>query len=213
MNVIAVVVAGGSGRLDPLARIAGVPMVAWSVRAVLASGVTDRVMIDARGHTDALLHACGDLPVHAWDPPDASARVRTHAGRRAGGTRGDDPITASSPDVILAHDIARPLAPPGLFTSVVAAVRDGCDAAVAVLPLPDTVKLVDGDGLVLDTPDRSALRVVQTPCAFRAAVWDVHSALLAQPAALFAQAIAGDQLAFPVCTAWDLELAELLVTT
>ena len=84
---------------------------------------------------------------------------------------------------------------------------------VPVLPLSDTVKIVDADGLVLGTPDRSGLRVVQTPCAFRLDVWDCRSALLAQPAARAARTIPGDPLAFAVRSAWDRELAELLVTT
>jgi 2-C-methyl-D-erythritol 4-phosphate cytidylyltransferase len=39
-----------------------------------------------------------------------------------------------------------------------------------VLPVVDTVKQVDADGVVLATPDRAALRVVQTPQGFDAAV-------------------------------------------
>ena len=207
MHVTAVVVADDVG-IDPLTRIAGVPMVVRSVRRVLASGVADRIMIDA---PERVLHACAGLPVHAWaEHPwhgrHASARIRAHAGQRAGGAGGDDQIT----DVLLVHDAARPLTPPALFTAALAAVLAGADAVVPVLPLPDTVKLVDGDGVVLGTPDRAGLRVVQTPGAFRAAVWDVHSAPLAQPASRAAQTIPGDPLAFPVRTAWDLELAGLL---
>jgi 2-C-methyl-D-erythritol 4-phosphate cytidylyltransferase len=198
VHVTAVVVADDAG-IDPLTWIAGVPMVVRSVRGVLASGVVDRVMIDAR---ERVLRACAGLPVHAWEPHHASARIRAHAGQRADGTSGDD--------VLLVHDAARPLTPPALFTAALAAVLAGADAVVPVLPLPDTVKLVDGAGVVLGTPDRAGLRVVQTPCAFRAAVWDARSAPLAQPASLVAQTIPGDPLAFPVRTAWDLELAGLL---
>lgn len=202
MHVTAVVVADGGG-IDPLTRIAGVPMVVRSVRCVLASGVVDHVMIDAQ---ERIVQACTGLPVRAWEPDHASARIRAHAGQRARGTGGDDQIT----DVLLVHDAARPLTPPALFTAVLAAVLAGADAVVPVLPLPDTVKLVDGDGVVLGTADRAGLRVVQTPGAFRAIVWDLHSAPLAQPASLAAQTIPGDPLAFPVRTAWDLELAGLL---
>ncbi len=209
MHVVAVIVAGGAG-VDPLTRIAGVPAIVWSVRSVLASGVTDHVMIDA---PVSVLHACAGLPVRAWDSRHASARIGPHAGQRAGGAGGDDVITASSPDVLLVHDAARPLTPPALFAAVVAAVRDGHAAAVPVLPVPDTVKLVDRGGLVTGTPDRSELRVVQSPFALRVDAWDVHSALMSQPAVLAARAIPGDPLAFRVHTAWDLELAELLAAT
>jgi 2-C-methyl-D-erythritol 4-phosphate cytidylyltransferase len=70
-------------------------------------------------------------------------------------------------DVIVVHDAARPLAPPSLFEAVVAAINDGADAAVPGLPVPDTVKRVQGDA-VIETLDRSELVLVQTPQAFRA---------------------------------------------
>src|SRR5439155_2972850 len=68
--------------------------------------------------------------------------------------------------VVLVHDAARPLAPPGLIDRVVAGLADA-DGAVPGLRLADTVKRVSGDRVV-ETLDRSDLVVVQTPQAFRA---------------------------------------------
>jgi len=70
-------------------------------------------------------------------------------------------------DIVVVHDAARPLAPPALFGAVIAAVRDGADAAVPGLPVADTVKEVDGTRVVA-TLDRRRLVLVQTPQAFRA---------------------------------------------
>ena len=61
------------------------------------------------------------------------------------------------------HDGARPLAPAGLFTAVVDAVRAGADAAVPGVPVVDTLRALEG-GVV----DRDGLVAVQTPQAFRA---------------------------------------------
>lgn len=72
-------------------------------------------------------------------------------------------------EVITVHDAARPLAPPSLFEAVVKAVVDGADAAIPGLPVPDTVKRVDGD-LVVETLNRGELVLVQTPQAFRGSV-------------------------------------------
>lgn len=69
-------------------------------------------------------------------------------------------------EVIVVHDAARPLAPPSLFEAVIKAVADGADAAIPVLPVPDTVKRVDGD-VVVETLNRNELVLVQTPQAFR----------------------------------------------
>src|SRR5699024_8303815 len=66
-------------------------------------------------------------------------------------------------DVLLVHDAARCLAPAGPTRRVVETVRARAGAAVPVLPVVDTVKEDDADGVVIGTPDRSALRAVRTP--------------------------------------------------
>jgi 2-C-methyl-D-erythritol 4-phosphate cytidylyltransferase len=71
-------------------------------------------------------------------------------------------------DTIVVHDAARPLATRALLDAVLAAVRAGADAAVPALPVPDTVKRIDG-ARVIETVDRTDLVAVQTPQAFRAA--------------------------------------------
>jgi 2-C-methyl-D-erythritol 4-phosphate cytidylyltransferase len=68
------------------------------------------------------------------------------------------------------HDAARPLASEALFAAAVAAVHAGADAAVPAVAVADTIKVVDGSGSVVATPDRSTLVAVQTPQAFRAHV-------------------------------------------
>lgn len=78
-------------------------------------------------------------------------------------------LAAADPDLslVLVHDAARPLVPAALVEAVAAAVRAGAPAVVPVLPVADTVKQVDGAGVVVATVDRSVLRTVQTPQGFR----------------------------------------------
>jgi 2-C-methyl-D-erythritol 4-phosphate cytidylyltransferase len=71
---------------------------------------------------------------------------------------------------ILVHDAARPYIDDAVIERVLAALNEGWDGAVPVLPLPDTVKRVEGDRVV-ETLDREALRLVQTPQAFLADVF------------------------------------------
>ncbi len=68
---------------------------------------------------------------------------------------------------VLVHDAARPFVPSAVVERVVAAIEAGADAVIPVLPVTDTIKRVDDDGQVVDTPDRSALVAVQTPQGFR----------------------------------------------
>jgi 2-C-methyl-D-erythritol 4-phosphate cytidylyltransferase len=76
-------------------------------------------------------------------------------------------------DIVCVHDAARPFASTELYRRVVDAVEAGADAAVPGVPVADTIKMVDADGVVVATLDRSSLVAVQTPQAFR------HSALVA----------------------------------
>jgi 2-C-methyl-D-erythritol 4-phosphate cytidylyltransferase len=72
--------------------------------------------------------------------------------------------------IVVVHDAARPFAGADLFDAVVAAVRAGADGAIPAVSVADTIKEVDGDGVVVATPDRARLVAVQTPQAFRADV-------------------------------------------
>lgn len=73
-------------------------------------------------------------------------------------------------DIVCVHDAARPLASPALYRRVIDAVVAGADGAIPGVAVVDTIKVVDGDGTIVDTPDRARLRAVQTPQAFRASV-------------------------------------------
>jgi 2-C-methyl-D-erythritol 4-phosphate cytidylyltransferase len=218
MSTIAVVVAGSPGEVDVLTAVGGEPMVVWSVRSLLASGlVDDVVLLDVDARSDALARACSGLPVTVRGPMHALTNMRPHAPQRAGTTAGDGTITISSADVVLVHEASRPFAPAALATAVVAAVHEGHEMAVPVLPLVDTVKQVDAEGLLQGTPDRSGLRVLQTPLAVRGDL--LRPPLDADPLALVRRhaaaggtvhTVPGHSSAFAVRSAWDLELAELM---
>ncbi|MGD9702916.1 MAG: 2-C-methyl-D-erythritol 4-phosphate cytidylyltransferase [Acidimicrobiia bacterium] len=70
--------------------------------------------------------------------------------------------------IVCVHDAARPFATAELFAAVISAIRDGADGAVPAVPVADTIKVVDANGVVTATPDRASLVAVQTPQAFRA---------------------------------------------
>ena len=67
---------------------------------------------------------------------------------------------------VLIHDGARCLAEPSLFDRCAEAVAGGV-ALIAATPVTDTIKRVDGDGLIRDTPERSELWAAQTPQGFQ----------------------------------------------
>ncbi|NBX71220.1 MAG: hypothetical protein EBQ98_04865 [Actinobacteria bacterium] len=57
--------------------------------------------------------------------------------------------------------------------NVVAAIRGGAKAAIPVLPLVDTIKRVNNNGIAIETVDRNQLRRVQTPQGFDRATLDL----------------------------------------
>jgi 2-C-methyl-D-erythritol 4-phosphate cytidylyltransferase len=125
--------------------------------------------------------------------------------------------------VVLVHDAARPLTPPALVDAVAAAVLGGQPAVIPVLPVSDTVKEVDAQGRVLNTPSRDGLRAVQTPQGFRREVLEAayassdHGPAVTDDAGLVERlgvpvsTIPGAEEAFKVTRPADLVLAEALL--
>ena len=67
---------------------------------------------------------------------------------------------------ILVHDSARPMVAPELIRRVMEAARR-YGAAIPVVNISDTVKVITPDGFVRQTLDRGILRFVQTPQGFK----------------------------------------------
>ncbi|WP_426717794.1 IspD/TarI family cytidylyltransferase [Corynebacterium auriscanis] len=92
------------------------------------------------------------------------------------------PLAADRPNsLVLIHDAARCLVPAQLVAEVVTAAGDAQSGAIPVLPVADTIKVIeplgapaghavarlDGAEKVVSTPPRSRLRAAQTPQVFR----------------------------------------------
>jgi 2-C-methyl-D-erythritol 4-phosphate cytidylyltransferase len=133
---------------------------------------------------------------------------------------------AGEGDPVLVHDAARPLVSAALAERVIAALAGdpAADAAIAALPVTDTIKRVDPTGAVLETLDRSELWAVQTPQVFRRAALaralDVSAEQLAgatDDAWLIERGggkvlvVAADEENLKVTTPIDLQIAELLL--
>ena len=71
---------------------------------------------------------------------------------------------------VLVHDAARALATSDLASRVLSELEKGEAAVIPALNVIDTIKEVDRDGYVRNTPDRSILKAIQTPQGFSVAV-------------------------------------------
>lgn len=172
-----VVAAGRSERMghDKLAAdLGGRPVLAWSLAALAASPIVERIALVRTAEQAA-------APRPTWLPDKVVAVVA--GGRRrqesvAAGIRALEPAGAGS-RVLLVHDGARPLVSVALIDAVARAASEH-GAAIPVLAVAETLKRVEGD-LVTGTIDRSGAATAQTPQGIR---WDVvRSALARVPAA------------------------------
>ncbi|WP_089297687.1 2-C-methyl-D-erythritol 4-phosphate cytidylyltransferase [Actinoplanes regularis] len=218
-DVAVVVPAAGAGvRLGPggpkaLRLLEGEPLLVHAVRR-LAAAPSVRLIVVAAPPADV-------DAVHALLAPVAPVTVV------AGGAERQESVAAALAAVpeevaiVLVHDAARCLTPPSVIERVAAAVREGADAVIPVLPVVDTIKEVDGDDIVLGTVDRSALRAVQTPQGFRAtmlraahaAAADSHTddAGAVEKLGIPVRCVPGSDLALKITRPIDLALATHLL--
>lgn len=73
-------------------------------------------------------------------------------------------------DLVAVHDGARPLIKRKVIESVIQKA-DEVDAAACAVPVKDTIKIIDSSGKIVTTPERDALRAVQTPQIFRLSLY------------------------------------------
>jgi 2-C-methyl-D-erythritol 4-phosphate cytidylyltransferase len=218
VHAVGIVAAAGSGlrlgaRLPKaLVPLAGRPLVCWAVDALLHGGV-DEVVVAVPAAERSLFESV--LPSRVHIVPGGSSRTASVRAALAG--------VSPDADAVLVHDAARPLTPAAVVARVLEALAAGAPAVVPVLPVVDTTVVIDDDGTVTGTPDRSALRRVQTPQGFdRAMLVAAYAALddeaeFTDDAAVMRGAghpvttVEGDERSAKVTVAHDLELAELQV--
>lgn len=94
------------------------------------------------------------------------APVSGGATRQASVRAGLEALASQAPDIVLIHDAARAFVTDKVISRAIdSALITG--AAIPVVPVTDTIKVVDGSGAITATPDRAGLRIAQTPQAFR----------------------------------------------
>jgi 2-C-methyl-D-erythritol 4-phosphate cytidylyltransferase/2-C-methyl-D-erythritol 2,4-cyclodiphosphate synthase len=219
MSCYALVVAAGRGpRLGgPLPKqylpLGGVPLLRHTLRALRAHpGIANVVVAihpDDRARYDEAAAGLDLLPP-----------VAGGASRQESVMNGLATLAEHRPERVLIHDGARPFVDAGTIDRVTRALDDA-PAAIAALPIRDTVKRAEGSR-VAATLDRSALWRAQTPQGFRfEAILAAHhemagreltdDAAVAEAAGLAVALVEGNEENFKVTTADDLARAERLL--
>lgn len=201
--------------------IGGEPVLLRTIRiACLVSNVT-AIAVGVQGDIDQLhiwlrSHGVSDTRVHFFE----GAHERQFTVMKA---LEHWSINNSDEDgVVLVHDAVRPLATVELWERVAhAAEMHG--AAIPVLPMADTVKVV-ANGVVVSTLDRSSLVRVQTPQGFRRSVLKpayeqaardgvsvTDCSSVVERTGYQVHLVEGDETNFKITTPYDLTLAEFVV--
>lgn len=168
-DTCAVIVAGGSGERfgDPRGKqfvdLLGLPLMCWSILAFdSAPSVGHLVVVCPEGRADEVAKV-------ALGAIETKREVTLVPG---GATRQDSVLaglTAAPPNLayVAIHDGARPLIEVAAIERCLTELRArDVDGTICAARVSDTLKLVDEDGNIVGTPDRSWLWGAQTPQCF-----------------------------------------------
>lgn len=213
----AIILGAGSGDrmggIDKiLTEIAGLPSVLHSVNAFLEVGRFETTIVLANTEN------VGQLKYLTSGPEYQSVEVVLGGIRRQDSVKiGLDQIKSS--DFVMIHDGARPCVSSALIRRAITE-SENTDAAIPVVPINDTVKMVDAS-VVTSTVDRSSLYASQTPQVFRyKTISELHHKLTfevtddASVAEIYGVEVStfeGDPENIKMTTPLDMEIAEIIL--
>jgi 2-C-methyl-D-erythritol 4-phosphate cytidylyltransferase len=168
IKVSAIIVAAGESRrmngIDKvLAPLAGKPVLSHVLAAFDSCKSVDHIVLVVNQKS---LKACRQLI--------AEEKISTPIDVCVGGKRRQDSVAAGLKQLkdcewVIIHDGARPLVTKELIEEGLKAAQE-TGAAVAAVPVTDTIKVADDNRTVLETPVRQNLWAVQTPQVFRSGI-------------------------------------------
>ncbi|MGI8650441.1 MAG: 2-C-methyl-D-erythritol 4-phosphate cytidylyltransferase [Rubrobacter sp.] len=167
-KVVALVLSGGlgsrMGRPKQFIDLLGRPALAYTLDAFERSPEVDGIFTVGDERRVAELARDGGVSKYAGCALPGESRSRSTK-------NGLDLMVGEAPEtIVLVHDGCRCLISESLIGRVAGSL-DGADGVIPAVPVSDTIKATDGedpaDEFVAKTIDRSTLRAVQTPQAFR----------------------------------------------
>lgn len=139
--------------------LAGKPVIYYSLRAFEDAGFSSVVLVCGKDD----IEYCQKEIVEKYKLKNVNAIVPGGKERYHSVFQGLKALGET--DYVFIHDGARPL----LTQEIIERLKDAVlkeDAAVAGMPVKDTIKIVDEEGYVKDTPERQYVWQVQTPQCF-----------------------------------------------
>ena len=154
----------GFGKNKAFITIRAVPLLVLCMKMLAETGMVRRVIVVTRAweitETERMLKE--------YQPdffPDINWLVTAGGRERQDSVANGLALVTDESGYVAVHDGARPFAGTEVFARTFARAKE-FGAAIAAVPLKDTVKVVDARGIVVSTPERSSLCAVQTPQIF-----------------------------------------------
>lgn len=225
MYVSAVVVAAGRGtRMNrdinkQYIEILGKPMLARTLEVFEnCSAINELIVVS---NTDEIIY-CKQNIIDRYEFNKVKAIVAGGVTRQQSvynGLREVSPDTA----IVAIHDGARPFADDECIIASIEAAAEYGASGVAV-PVKDTIKVVDSEGFVVDTPNRSNLWAIQTPQTFKyPLVMEAHrkalennfsatdDAMLVERMGVKLKIVQGSYINIKITTPEDIAMAEAIL--
>jgi 2-C-methyl-D-erythritol 4-phosphate cytidylyltransferase len=214
-KVSAIIVAAGAGKrfgsAKQFALLRGKSVLDWSLKAFAAHPEVDEIVLVLPAEEDGIRYRKRGGKVVAVVPGGKR--------RQDSVVRGFERLDSGPADIVLVHDAVRPLVSEEVISRVIAKARE-CGAAVAAVPVEDTIKEAAG-GVVVRTLERENLLRVQTPQAFSGEVLDralkkaredgfygTDEAALVERTGHPVVVVPGDRRNIKITTAADIKIAE-----
>ena len=210
----------GSDRNKLLLQVRSKPLIAWTLLAAEAASSISWIGIVSQ-------------------PPDwddfksiiADLRLKKTIELISGGSTRQESVynglqaLPSHAERVLIHDGARCLATPNLLNACSEAIID-CFGLIAAVPVKDTIKVVNDNGVIKNTPDRQQLWAAQTPQGFDVKLlkqchdegirqgWEVtDDAALFEKCGIEVRIVPGEETNLKITTPQDLAMAEFILSS
>ncbi len=167
--------AGGDTLPKQYATIGGAPVISHALGAFGALDAIAAIQVVIHPLDEARYRACVGSGL-----PKLAPAVFGGATRQASVLAGLQALIPLQPTHVLIHDAARPFVSSSIILDVIGALATHA-GAIAAVPLADTLKRANADGLIETTIDRAGLWRAQTPQGFKfQAILDAHRAAAAE---------------------------------
>ena len=209
----------GANRNKLLLQVRSKPLIAWTLLAAeAASSISWIGIVSQPPDWDDFKSIIADLKLKktiALIPGGSTRQESVYNGLQA------LPINAGQ---VLIHDGARCLVTPNLFDACSDAILH-CSGLIAAIPVKDTIKVVDDNGIITSTPERNQLWAAQTPQGFDVNLlkhchaegvrqgWEVtDDAALFEKCGLEVRIVPGEETNLKITTPQDLAIAEFILS-